>query len=384
MDTVGVTTPLVPPATARVPGWLATPSRFATLTRLQARWGLGLLALLLVATLLALASPPPSDNHADDAGHVDAQTDIVLYDSIVAGVRGGGDYYSVAANALRRGDYPLRPFMTFRLPALSVVQAHVPPLEMVGVLYLLVIGVATAWFARLRNAFTETPPLMFAMLLLAGGMLVFVQRGLIDLHEIWAGLLVALSLALRRDDRWLAAVAIGLIAMLIRETAALYVAIMALLAFAEGNRREAIGWGVTMLVFVVVIAFHAHAVAAVVRATDRASPGWADMLGFGFFVRTMTLSTVLTLLPLLLAAPIVGLSLFGWAAWAGPLALRALTIFCAYAALLGLFGRGNTFYCGLMIAPAFLVGLAFAPDGLRDLLARARDRRRITVTRLVR
>ena len=41
-------------------------------------------------------------------------------------------------------------------------------------------------------------------------------------------------------------------------------------------------------------------------------------------------------------------------------------------------------YWGLMIAPAFLVGLAFAPDGVRDLLARARDRRRITVTRLVR
>ena len=31
-----------------------------------------------------------------------------------------------------------------------------------------------------------------------------------------------------------------------------------------------------------------------------------------------------------------------------------------------------------------LVGLAFAPDGLRDLVARARDRRRIIVTRLVR
>ncbi|WP_242182892.1 hypothetical protein [Sphingomonas sp. CARO-RG-8B-R24-01] len=382
MDAVGVATP--PPAAPRAPLWLVLPSRFAALTRLQARWGLGLVALLLAATLLALASPPPPAGNPDDPARMEAQTDLLLYDSIVSGVRGGGDYYSVAANALRRGDYPLRPFVTFRLPALTMIQAHVPPTGMLGILYLLAAGVAAAWFVRLRPAFRRTPPLVFAMLLLAGGMVAFVQRGLIGFHEIWAGLLIALSLALRRDDRWLTAVAIGLVAMLLRETAALYVGIMAVLAFAEGNRREALGWGITLVIFAVVVAFHAHAVAAVVRPTDPASPGWAGLLGFGYFVRTMTLSTALAIAPLLLAAPLVGLALFGWASWPEPLALRALTIFCGYAALLGLFGRSDTFYWGLMIAPALLVGLAFAPDGIRDLIARARDRRKITVTRLVR
>jgi len=37
-----------------------------------------------------------------------------------------------------------------------------------------------------------------------------------------------------------------------------------------------------------------------------------------------------------------------------------------------------------MIAPVSLVGLAFVPDGLRDLIVRALDRRRITVTKVVR
>lgn len=367
-----------PPATVRPSLWLAAPSRFVGLTRLQARWGLGLLAAVLLATLLALATPAPP------APGDDRQTDIALYESIVSGIRGGGDYYSVAANALRRGDYPLRPFVTFRLPALAMVQAHVPPSVMLTLLYALVAGTSAAWFVRLRPAFRDARPRLVAMLLLLGGMIVFLQRGLIGFHEIWAGLLIALSLALRRDDRWHAAVAVGLSAMLIRETALLYVAIMALLAFAEGNRREALGWSGAILILGVALAAHAHAVAEVVRVTDPASPGWAGLLGFGFFVRTMTQSTALTIVPLVLAAPLVGLALFGWASWADPLGLRALTVFCGYAALLGVFGRADTFYWGLMIAPVLLVGLAFAPDGVRDLVTRARDRRRITVTRLVR
>ena len=59
--------------------------------------------------------------------------------------------------------------------------------------------------------------------------------------------------------------------------------------------------------------------------------------------------------------------------------------FAGYAALLALFGRADTFYWGLMVAPTLLIGLAFAPDGVRDLIARAQDpRRKITVTRVVR
>ena len=99
----------------------------------------------------------------------------------------------------------------------------------------------------------------------------------------------------------------------------------------------------------------------------------------------MQLTTALELAPLWLAAPLVGLALFGWAGLNSPPALRALAVFAAYAALLGLFGRTDTFYWGLMIAPTFLIGLAFVPDALRDLIAQARTtRRKITITRVTR
>ena len=366
------------------PVWLTRPSRFAGLSARNAGAALAALAVLLLATLLVFATPAPPAASGKAANRADDQADVMLYETIVENVRHGGPYYAVAADAMRSGNYPLKPFVTFRLPTLARVQAAVPHGIVVALLYMLVAAVALAWYARLRPAFARPPPRIVAMTLLAGGLMAFVQRDLIAFHEIWAGLFIALSLAVYRPEAWLPSVAFGLAAALIRETAGLYLALMAILALLGGQRREATGWLIAGAVLALVLAAHAHAVAAVVRPLDPVSPGWSGQLGFGFFVRTMAVSTALALAPVWLAAPLVGLSLFGWAAWRDPLGLRVLVLLAAYAAVLSVFGRLDTFYWGLLVAPLLLVGLAFVPDGLRDLLAGVADRRRITVKRIVR
>ena len=365
----------------RLPFWLATPSRFATLRRPRARLGIALLVLLLLACLAALAvtEPPPLGGAG---GGARAETDLALYEEVVAGVRGGGNYYEVAADALRAGSYPLRPFLTFRMPGLAVTLAALPPWGAPALLFLLALATAVAWALRLREALRGTPARVAAALLLLGSMLAFLQPGLIAFHEIWAGLLVALSLALRRPGRWVAPVAIGLAAMLIRETAALFAVVMAAFAWAEGERRETLGWGAALLLFAGMLGMHAWAVSGVTGPLDPASPGWGELHGFGLFVKAMVLATALQMLPLALAAPLVGLALFGWASWRDPLAGRMFALLAAYALAIGLFARLDTFYWGLMVAPVFLLGLAFAPDGLRDLARAALDKRKITVTRV--
>jgi hypothetical protein len=220
-------------------------------------------------------------------------------------------------------------------------------------------------------------------LLLAGGCIACWQAELVAFHEVWAGLLIALSLARYRPDRWEEAVGWALAAALIRETAALYLVVMALLAWRDGARREVIGWAVALGVLAAVIAAHAHAVSQVVRVGDPASPGWAGLLGPGFPVRTWHASTALSLLPLALAAPLVALALAGWTAWTAPVASRAAATLGAYAVLLAVAGRLDTFYWGLLTAPVLLIGLAFAVDGLRDLFAAALDTRRIVVRRVI-
>ena len=366
------------------PLWLARSSRYATLSTRNARLALALLAILILSCFLALGTPGPPPVSHDPAKRAQDQADVVLYETIVDGVRHGGNYYIVAADALRSGDYPLKPFVTFRLPTLAIVLAVLPARATLALLYGLVLAVVLAWWRRLQPAFVRGPPRIVAMALLAGGLIAFVQSDLAYFHEIWGGLFVALSLSLRHRGRWIEAVAFGLVAVLMRETAAPYLAVMGGLALIEGERREAVAWAVPLAILAVALTLHAEAVARVVRPLDPASPGWSGLLGFGFFVRTISISTALGLAPLALAAPLVGLSLFGWSAWRDPLALRALALFAVYAVILAIFGRVDTFYWGLLIAPTILIGLAFVPDALRDLVAAALDKRRITVKRVVR
>lgn len=365
------------------PLWLATPSRFARLKPGHARIIVALLALLLAASLGALALPEPEAVPAE-AGAKQEQTDLALYQHIVAGVRSEGDYYPVARDALRAGGYPLRPFITFRLPGLAVVQAALPERVVILMLFALATAVALAWGQRLAEALPRTLPRIGAAILLMGSILAFLQPGLVAFHEIWAALFVALSMALRRPGDWMPAVALGLVAMLIRETAALYVVVMLALAWRDGERREAWGWGIALAIFALVLAAHGWAVSQVTGPLDPVSPGWTGFQGLGLFVKAVTLATALQMLPLWLAALLVCLSLFGWASWDHPLALRMLATLGAYAALLAMFARLDTFYWGLMVAPVLLVGLAFAPDGLRDLWRQLLDRRTIRVQRITR
>jgi hypothetical protein len=106
--------------------------------------GLVLLLILLAATFSALVVPAPPAVSGDAAKRGDDQADVVLYESIVDGVRHGGNYYVVAAEQLRAGDYPMKPFVTFRLPTLAVVQAMMPGWAVIGCLYGLVAAVILA------------------------------------------------------------------------------------------------------------------------------------------------------------------------------------------------------------------------------------------------
>lgn len=366
------------------PLWQAMPGRFARLSRGRARIAIGVVVALLIVSLSALAIPDPTPVTAASRAN-QQETDLVLYEKIVSTLRQGGeDYYHVAADALRGGDYPLRPFVVFRLPALAVIEAALPPMVLVGLLYALAGLTAAAWAVRIGPVLPALAPRVALLVLMAGSMLAFLQPGLIAFHEIWAGLLVALSLALWRPDRWVESAAIALAAMLIRETAVLYALAMAVFAWREGNRRERIGWSVAIGLFVAMLGVHAWGVSGVTGPTDPASPGWLGLWGPGLFVKGVTLATGLQMLPLWAAAPLVALALVGWASWNDPLAARMVAVVLAYAVAIALFARLDTFYWALMVAPLFLVGLVFVPDGLRDLARQALDRRRVRVQRISR
>lgn len=360
----------------RAPGprWLERPTRWARLDGGQARVVLVLLGALLLACFTALRG-------VGTGGPANGHGDIALYQQIVDEMRHGADYYAAAASALRDDGYPLHPFLTFRLPGLALFEAALPPLIVAAILFGTVFAAATAWFSRMREAVSSGIPLALAAIVVVLALAMFAQPSLAVFHEIWTGPLIALSLALRRPGHWVEAVLVGLTAMLIRETAVAFALTMLALAMVDGERREAFGWAAAIGLFAVVVIFHAFAANAAAGPLDPVSPGWSGLLGFGFAVRSIVLVTPFMVLPLALAAPLVGLALFGWASWAGPTGLRGLAISVVYIALLGIAARADTFYWAALIGPILPLGLVFVPDAIAVLVARALDKRRITVTR---
>ena len=355
------------------------PSRFAGLSRGAARAALALLMLAMLVSLDALRLGVAGDAAPQGPG------DLALYGGIAEAVRHGGDYYGAAADALRANGYPLKPFVAFRLPTLAVVVGALPAWAATALLYALAGAVFMAWWPRIAGAFAKPVARAAGGLLLATGMVAHLQPALAHFHEIWAGLFVALSLGLWSRGRWAEAAAFGLAACVVRETAALYVAVMLGFAILSGAKREAMGWAVVLAVLAGVVAVHAYAVAPLLRPLDPVSPGWLGLPGPGAWVRGVAASTALSPLPLWVAGPIVALAMFGWTAWRSPVAARVAATLGAYALLLSVAGRPDTFYWALLPAVPLLLGLAFAPAGLRDLLKAASARkRRITVTRVAR
>lgn len=359
------------------PVWLAEPSRLAGWTRRGALIALaGVLALALLCTI--------APGRSFDAGSAGGANTLTLYEGVIDGLRAGGDYYQLTADALRASGQSLHPFVMFRLPGHSLVQAMLPRAIVVLLLYALALGVGIAWWRRLAPALSRTPPRVIALLLLAAGMATCVNSDLIGLHELWAAQLVALALALRRPGRWGAAAAIGVMAMLVRETAAVLPLTMALTALAEGERREAAGWCATLALLALVLALHAQAAARIAGPIDAAAVVAHSQAGIGFAIWATAAMTALAPFPHAIAAPILVAGTFGWLGWRDPAGVRVALTLAASIAVTAAFADQDGAYWTLLAAPLSLAGLVFVPDMARDLATAILDRPRIRVQRIVR
>jgi hypothetical protein len=358
---------------------MSTASRFAALDRPRAiALALLLFALLVAGIWTASVTPgsPPATATSSRLGNAQPQgnEDLVLYDKIVTRVAAGENYYSATADELRRGDYPLKPFIAFRLPTLAVAAAWIglPALRILQwCLFAAMIG---AWWVRLDKQFADNGRRVSAAMLAAAGVAVAFSGRYVLLHEIWAGTLIAISLALHRRDRWGWSVACAALALAIRELALPYVLLMTAFALYNRNWREFGAWVMIIILFAAPMTWHSQEVASVVLPSDPASPGWASLGGWAGLVRTFHLAGPLRWLPPEVGAAAIILTLFGWLSWKSPTGLAATLMYAGYGVAFMLFGRANNFYWGFIVTPAFLVGLAFLPRALSDLVSAARPR----------
>lgn len=319
----------------------------------------------VVALLLGLSAAsallPETPLRVAKTEHQRKTTDPELYRHIIARVAHGEPYYAAAAAEQRASGFPLRPFVTVRLPTLATLSAWLGNGGTLFALAILSFATILAWIVRLRAEIRGWQA-QFAMGLVMMPCLMVVTPVIALFHESWAALLMALSLGLWRPGRWIPSVIAGLAACLFRETALPFLLLMGSAAALERRWREVAGWAMALAAFGLALWFHAGAVAAIGRPGDLASPGWSGLGGWPLFVSAFTSATLLAAAPVWLAKLLIPLSLVGWGIWRHPLALRVAGLCVGYAALLMLFARPDTWYWALMPAPLLLAGLAFVPS----------------------
>lgn len=327
------------------------------------------IALIAIASLasLTLGATALGEAISGNGGY----SDVKLYTDIGNAVAGGEGYYHAATRLQRLHGFPTSPFVTVRLPTLAWVESSLGWRTSYLTLCVLVMGTAVAWFAMLRP-FTTLAERMSAMLLVLAGGAMAASPGFVVSHELWAGTLVALALALRVRGAWIPALIAAACALAIRELALPFVLIAALWSLREGKRREFAAWATLVAVYGVVLFLHRAAVLPLSLPGDPLSQGWGGLRGPGAVLQDIADVTLLHLIPAPLSYLAVLLALVGFLGAPWPVGRFAVPWLVTIALLLAVFARPVNFYWAILSVPMITVGLAFLPRTARDLTAALR------------
>ena len=348
----------------------ASGSRFEGWSRAPA------IAVLALLGLLILLGVVLGDVTRPDAGKVpESRTDLALYQAIVTRVQHGENYYTAAAVEQRERGFPLRPAMTMREPTLAYTAAAVGGVKHLRFVLIALGAVAgLAMLVKLEGMSSgRTMWWTSAGLTAMFSVAIFAPKYVV-LHEVWASLLMLMSMLVRRPGRsaW-PSVILGFLAVLVREIALPFMAVMALCAWRERKIKEARQWVIATAVFLAGYAIHYELVLSHTTAGDPQSQGWMRFGGWPFALSTVRESSLLTVLPFWVTAVAVPLVLLGWASRKGEFAIRVLALIAAFLAVFVVVGRPENFYWGILYAPLIGAGLAFAPSAVWTLFKRSRQ-----------
>ena len=328
------------------------------LARLPRPFAVLFAALLIAASVWCLTTQPPPIRVAAKGGY----TDVHLYHDIAAEVVKGVPYHQAAAAMHRLHHYPLKPFVTMRLPTLVEMGAVLGWQGVQALAYVLAFIAIFAWFFALEGRIHWIEQFLVSAAVGTGAAMVS-NRGLMAMHEYWGGLFIAIALALRlrwpRQWWWqVAAIACGLT---IRELVLPY-ALLALVFALVGRRwREGAAWALVIAAFGCFMAWHAAQVQALVRPNDITSAGWHAAQGFSAFLKAVVYTSSLGGLPRPWALLLAMLPLVGWLVLPGRRGLFAQLLILGFVVMISAFSRADTFYWGGIMLPWYFAGWALLP-----------------------
>ena len=321
---------------------------------------LGGLVLVLVWGLLPTSTPEPRRLPPRGAG------DLKLHTNTIERVQRGEPYYSAFGDELRRGTYPAKSIFNWRTPAHYMFVAVLSPAFATILLKLLTLGAVLLTAAALQRvgrltAFLGTVAQM-------GALATAFQPDAVAVAEIWAGVLIAISLCAYYSGYSGAAALLGLGALVCRELAAPYCVVCLALAIQNRRRTEIAVWCAGLTLYGCYFGWHAMQVLAHQRPDDLAHEQyWLRWNGLRFVLATVAVNGWLGLLPRGAQAVYVSGALGGASAPSAAAQLRWSLV--AYFLLFMIAGQPFNYYWGFVTAPMWAFGLAHAVDGIHRLVA---------------
>ena len=197
----------------------------------------------------------------------------------------------------------MRPGVAVRLPTMAYLTALMGG-EAMGVAVLVAILVVAAWWWRLGEEPGGLPRRTTAIGLLLVGMAIGLNPDFLVLHEVWAGLLLALGAGLHRPGKWHAAWLPLALALAIREHALPFVLLLGAMAAGRRDWRETAAWALLAALFAAGLWLHIAQVETLLLPTDRPSESWLALRGLAGLTGNIVDSSVLQLLPFWLGAPL--------------------------------------------------------------------------------
>ena len=337
-------------------------TRYADLTTRQALVVAGVSALVISACLIVSSIGGEPRGVSQQGGQ-----DLRVYRNIVTRVHAGEDYYAAAGDELRANGYPTGSLFNWRpptyawligkLPAPSWGQALICVLALITLLltYNVVQQDGKAWQA------------VAAVLLLMGVFQWCVDGDAFLSQELWAGILIALSVCAYALSYRPLGVAAGLAALFLRELSLPYCLIAVVFAWRQRQRKEIIAWAAGFTLYALFLAYHAMEVGRHITPADRAPASWIQFGGVFFILKTCRMNVFLLALPPWVSALYLPLALLGLIGWRGMTGLRITLTVGAYLAAFAVVGQPFNDYWGLLCAALLPFGFVWGPAGIRDL-----------------
>ena len=332
-------------------------TRATTLSPSVAKIRLALMLCATIACLLASRTGKPQT-----PSNLTGFSDPEILEHIVDRVRHGETYYQAAGTELRADHFHVRSVFNWREPLYAWFLAAFPT-PIFGQLLLAALAIAMTllavrYFLRAGDRLAAA----LALILLPGASYgAFVPWGATTL-EIWAGVLIAISIFAYSADRWLLAVIIALLALFIRELAAPYVVACILLAFMRKRPRELLAWTIGLLLYAAYFAYHVSEVHAHVLPTDAPDAiGWLRFGGLHFILTTAAQHVLFLPLPLWTVAIYLPLSVLGLTTLPGDFGKRTTLTVSLYFLFFAFVGKSFNDYWGFLYSPLLALGFSCVP-----------------------